>query len=160
MWNWNVYKWTWHTESDALLIEPCGIEIQKEIGIGYCWRPFNRTMWNWNMDEAKILFFVQESFNRTMWNWNLENPFMKIHQRLLLIEPCGIEIVDVGGAVWLFIPFNRTMWNWNKNKNLVAWIGGGLLIEPCGIEIMDLSDLAMATRLLIEPCGIEIDQRR
>ena len=55
--------------------------------------------------------------------------------RILLIVPCGIEMIDF---------------------TITGLISLGLLIVPCGIEIKQTDSDTQSKDLLIVPCGIEI----
>ena len=118
------------------------------------------------------------SFNRTLWNWNAWIMHIIINNRVLLIEPYGIETEleqlerlynqSFNRTLWNWngfdpnwkpdteITFNRTLWNWNCISTMAACCPSLLLIEPYGIETLKLLMVCRLCRLLlIEPYGIE-----
>ena len=135
LWNWNLVTSFCATRFWKLLIVPYGIETWKNVGkvkmvrllliVPYgietaadnldndIKKPFNRTLWNWNVCRSAQIHAQSHAFNRTLWNWNLSSShFLKsLHSfnRTLWNWNSGhSRIIEAGEA------FNRTLWNWNE----------------------------------------------
>ena len=100
----------------CLLIELYGIEIEHLTIYIMKGLSFNRTIWNWNINEHFRVDLL-DAFNRTIWNWN---------------ERKGTSL-ERGRET-----FNRTIWNWNWLSSIILCISLTLLIELYGIEMRKL----------------------